>query len=125
MYSFYKKIAEEKINFNNLKKSFEKMMLLMMPVIPHFACEYLNKFNFKQDLQWPEIDKKFLVNENNEVVIQVNGKKRNTVLINKEIKEKELIDKIKNDHLIDKYLKDGEIVKTIYVKGRLINFIIK
>ena len=125
IYSFYKKIAEEKTNFNNLKKSFEKMMLLMMPVIPHFACEYLNKFNFKQDLQWPEIDKKFLVNENNEVVIQVNGKKRNTVLINKEIKEKELIDKIKNDHLIDKYLKDGEIVKTIYVKGRLINFIIK
>ena len=125
VYSFYKKIAEEKINFKNLKNSFEKMILLMMPVIPHFANEYLDKFNFKKDLQWPEINEKFIVNENNEIVIQINGKKRNTILTNKEIGEKELTDKIKNDHLIDKYLKDGEILKTIYVKGRLINFIIK
>jgi len=125
IYSFYKKIAEEKINFNNLKNSFEKMILLMMPVIPHFANEYLNKFNYKKDLQWPEINEKFLVNENNEIVIQINGKKRSTILINKEIKEEELTNEIKNNHLIDKYLKDGEIVKTIYVKGRLINFIIK
>ena len=125
IYSFYKKIAEEKINFNNLKNSFEKMILLMMPVIPHFANEYLNKFNYKKNLQWPEINEKFLVNENNEIVIQINGKKRSTILINKEIKEEELTNEIKNNHLIDKYLKDGEIVKTIYVKGRLINFIIK
>ncbi len=125
IYSFYKKIAEEKINFNNLKNSFEKMILLMMPVIPHFANEYLNKFNYKKDLHWPEINEKFLVNKNNEIVIQVNGKKRSTILINKEIKEEELTNEIKNNHLIDKYLKDGEIVKTIYVKGRLINFIIK
>ena len=97
----------------------------MMPVIPHFANEYLNKFNYKKDLQWPEINEKFLVNENNEIVIQINGKKRSTILINKEIKEEELTNEIKNNHLIDKYLKDGEIVKTIYVKGRLINFIIK
>ena len=125
IYSFYKKIAEEKINFNNLKNSFEKMILLMMPVIPHFANEYLNKFNYKKDLQWPEINEKFLVNENNEIVIQINGKKRSAILINKEIKEEELTNEIKNNNLIDKYLKDGEIVKTIYVKGRLINFIIK
>ena len=125
IYSFYKKIAEKKINFKNLKNSFEKMILIMIPVIPHFANEYLDKFNFKKDLQWPEINEKFLVNENNEIVIQINGKKRNTILTNKEIEEKELTNKIKNDHLIDKYLKDGEILKTIYVKGRLINFIIK
>ena len=66
-----------------------------------------------------------MVNENNEIVIQINGKKRSAILINKEIKEEELTNEIKNNNLIDKYLKDGEIVKTIYVKGRLINFIIK
>ena len=125
IYSFYKKIAEEKKNYKNLISSFEKMILLMMPVIPHFANEYLNKFNLKKDLQWPEINKKFLIEENNEIVIQINGKKRNTILINKEIDEKGLTKKIKDDHLVDKYLKDGEIIKTIYVKDRLINFIIK
>ena len=125
IYSFYKKIADEKKNYNNLKISFEKMILLMMPVIPHFANEYLDKFNFKNNLLWPEINKKFLVDKSNEIVIQINGKKRNSISINKEIDEKAIIKKIVDDHLIDKYLKDGEIVKTIYVKGRLINFIIK
>ena len=125
IYSFYKKIVDEKKNYNNLKISFEKMILLMMPVIPHFANEYLDKFNFKNNLLWPEINKKFLVDKSNEIVIQINGKKRNSISINKEIDEKAIIKKIVDDHLIDKYLKDGEIVKTIYVKGRLINFIIK
>ena len=55
----------------------------------------------------------------------MNGKKRNIITINKDISEKELIKKIKDEQLINKYFKDSELIKTIYVKGRLINFIIK
>ena len=101
------------------------MILLLMPVIPHFANEYLERFNSKQSLKWPEVNKQFLIEGSNEIVIQVNGKKRGTISVDKNINEKDLIKKIKTNKLIDKYLKDGEIIKTIYVKGRLINFIIK
>ncbi len=125
VYSFYKKIAEENKNYNNLKESFEKMVLLMIPVIPHFAYECLEKFNHKKNFEWPEINKKFLIDESNEIVIQVNGKKRNIFTTNKDINENELTKKIKDEKLIDKYLKGGELIKTIYVKGKLINFIIK
>jgi leucyl-tRNA synthetase len=125
IYSFYKKISEENKNYNNLKENFEKMILLMMPVVPHFANEYLDKFNYKKNFHWPKINKKFLIEENNEIVIQVNGKKRNTILINRDINEEDLTTKIKIEKLIDKYFNDSELVKTIYVKGRLINFIIK
>ncbi len=125
IYSFYKRIAEDKKNYNNLKENYEKMMMLMMPVIPHFANEYLEKFNFKKIFHWPQINKKFLIDDTNEIVIQVNGKKRNIISADKNIKEEELVRKIKINNLIDKYLKDGELVKSIYVKGRLINFIIK
>ena len=97
----------------------------MIPVIPHFAYEYLEKFNFTKNFEWPEINSKFLIDEDSEIVIQVNGKKRNTVSVSKDIDEAKLIKKIKDEQLIDKYLKSGELVKTIYVKGRLINFIIK
>ena len=125
IYSFYKKIVEEKKNYNNLKNNYEKMILLMMPVIPHFANEYLERFNSKQSFKWPEINKQFLIEESNDIVIQVNGKKRSIITVDKNINEKDLIKKIKTNKLIDKYLKDGEIIKTIYVNGRLINFIIK
>ena len=125
MYSFYKKITEKNKNYSNLKHNFEKMILLMMPVIPHFANEYLEKFNYKSFHGWPEINQKYLIDENNEIVIQVNGKKRNTITASKDIGETELIKIIKDNNMIDKYLNNGELLKTIYVKGRLINFIVK
>ena len=97
----------------------------MMPVIPHFANEYLEKFNYKSIHGWPEINQKYLIDENNEIVIQVNGKKRNTIAASKDIGEEELVRIIKDNNMIDKYLNNGELFKTIYVKGRLINFLIK
>ena len=42
-----------------------------------------------------------------------------------DIQENEIINQIKNKQLIDKYVKNGKIVKTIYVKNRLINYIVK
>ena len=97
----------------------------MSPVIPHLVNECLEKFHFKENFQWPKVDKKYLIEDENLVVIQVNGKKRSTISINDDLGEKELIDLIKNKQLISKYLDNVELVKTIYIKNRLINFIIK
>ena len=125
IYSFYRKISEENKNYKNLKENFEKILIIMSPVLPHLANESLTKFNYKKDIKWPLVNKKYLIQDENLIVIQVNGKKRNTVLINENLNEKELIDLIKNKQLISKYLDNGEIVKTVYIKYRLINFIVK
>ena len=97
----------------------------MLPVIPHLANECLEKFNFKGDIKWPEIKKKYLIDQMNEIVIQVNGKKRSIISIEKDVEENEIIDQIKDKALIEKYFQNGNLIKTIYVKNRLINFIIK
>ena len=97
----------------------------MLPVVPHLANECLERFNYNSELKWPEVNKKYLIKDENLIVIQVNGKKRNTILIIDDLNEKELITEIKNKQLISKYLENGELIKTIYIKNRLINFIIK
>ena len=97
----------------------------MLPVIPHIANECLKKLNYKESFKWPKIYEKYLNEENNEIVIQVNGKKRNIIIVQKNLNEKEIINLIKEKRLIEKYLNSGELVKTIYVKDRLINYIIK
>ncbi len=125
IYSFFRKISEENKNYGNLKENYEKILIIMSPVVPHLANECLERFDFKGNLNWPEIDKKYLINEKNLVVIQVNGKKRNTVSFEQNLDEKELIDLIKNKGLISKYLDNGELTKTIYIKNKLINFIIR
>ena len=97
----------------------------MSPVIPHLANECLEKLDFIEQIKWPEVNKKYLGIDKNLVVIQVNGKKRNTLTIEDDLDEKDLINEIKNKQLISKYLDNGELIKTIYIKNRLINFIIK
>jgi leucyl-tRNA synthetase len=125
IYSYFRKISLTNKNYKNLKKNFEKILIIMSPVIPHLTNECLEKFKFKENFQWPEIDKKYLIKDQNLVVIQVNGKKRGTISITDDLKEKELINLIKNKQIISKYLDNGELIKTIYIKSRLINFIIK
>ena len=52
-------------------------------------------------------------------------KKRNIVSIEKGTSEKNVIKKINQMMLIEKYIKDKTIIKTIYIKDKLINFILK
>jgi len=122
IYSFYNKINE---NSENLEKNFKKILLLIMPVMPHLANECLEKFNFNEIIKWPAIDKKYLQKNNVHIVIQVNGKKRGILETKKNIQEDDLINEIKDKKLIIKYLDNVVMVKTIYIKDRLINFIVK
>ena len=97
----------------------------MLPVVPHLANECLEKLKFSKDVNWPEVDKKYLNEEFNEIVIQVNGKKRGLITVKKQIDEAKIINQIKTEKIIEKYLINGKLIKTIYVKDRLINYIIK
>ena len=125
VYSFFKKKTEKNINFSNLKKNFEKMLLVISPVMPHLASEGLEKLSYKEKLMWPEIEKEYLMKDKCEIVIQVNGKKRKTLMANKDINEKQLIKAIKDQKLIDKYIDEKKLIKTIFVKHRLINYLVK
>ena len=125
IYSYFKKISENKINSKNLKNCFEKIMLIMLPVVPHLANECLENLKFSKEVNWPKVDKKYLSEEFIEIVIQVNGKKRGLITVKKQIDEAKIINQIKTEKIIEKYLNNGKLIKTIYVKDRLINYIIK
>ena len=125
IYSFFKKIVEKNDNSKNLKENFIKILIVINPIIPHLTSECLKKFKLDDNLQWPIINKKYLVEDKCEIVIQVNGKKRNTFSISKNTEENEILKYINHNKLIEKYLEVGNLVKTIYIKDKLINFIIK
>ena len=97
----------------------------MSPVIPHLTSECLMKISHDENIKWPIVDKKYLITSKNLIVIQVNGKKRSTLLVEKNLSENELVQLIKDKKLIVNYFANGELIKTIYIKDRLINFIIK
>ena len=124
IYSFYKKLVDGKKNYKNLEENFSKILIVMMPVIPHITNECLSILKYGNELTWPEVKKQYLESDKKEIVIQVNGKKRNTVIVESNSSKELILKKIKEDKLIEKYLEDKLIIKTIYVKNRLINILL-
>ena len=125
IFNFYSKILEKNKNYNNLDENFKKILIIISPVIPHFANECLAQFDIKNTLTWPSVKKEYLETDKKEIVIQINGKKRGNILIEKKMGENDIIEQIKKMSLSEKYIQNKEILKTIYIKDRLINIIIK
>jgi len=96
----------------------------MSPIIPHMISECLEEVNGNQ-IEWPKVDEKYLIENNIKIVIQINGKKRSIIQSKMDIDEKELIGEIKKDLKTSKYLENKKIFKSIYIRNKLINLIIK
>ena len=78
----------------------------------------------KVELKWPTFDKDVLDKENIKYVIQINGKKRSILNNKKDISERDLLEMVKKDKRLRKYLTNRNFKKVIFVKNRLINILI-
>ena len=96
----------------------------MNPFIPHLISECLEDLNY-ENKNWPSFEKKYLENNDIQIVIQINGKKRSTIQVEQNMSEKEILEKANMDEKTLKSMDNKPIFKYIYVKNRLINFIIK
>jgi leucyl-tRNA synthetase len=124
-YNFLSKLEINKINSPVLLENYVKILTIMSPVIPHFTSECINEVKKEESTNWPIVNKKLLAKKTLKIVIQFNGKKRGIIICDLNINENQLLDLIKSDNQYEKYFKDKTIIKTIYVKDRLINLILK
>ena len=124
-YNFMIKEIDKPLDGEDLLENYKKILYIMMPLIPHFSSECLDNLKISYKPEWPTINKEFLIIDDIEIVIQINGKKRSTIKSTKNINEQTLIQLIKKKEKIKKFLKNKKIDRTIYVKDRLINLIIK
>ena len=124
-YNFLVKFIKENKDLNNLKNNYEKILICFAPIIPHFSSECINDLGIVSKNNWPNYDKSLIEDEIINFVIQINGKKKGILKAKKDIEENEILEKIKNDKLIDKYIDHASIQKTIFVQNRLINILTK
>ena len=123
---FLEENLEKNVDNQCFLKYQAEMMKAMMPFTPHLSCEcltFLEGKNFYSKIEWPKIQKSLLADEKVTIVIQVNGKKRGLISAKKDMGEKEAIMEAKKVENIEKNLKDKKIVKNIFVKNKIINFI--
>ena len=115
-------ISEKKLG--NLRTNYKKILICFSPVIPHFTNECLEDLNINDDLDWPDFDEKLLEEEEVNIVVQVNSRKRGLLKTSKNIMEKDLLEIVKKDKIINKYLSEKKIRRVIFIKNRLINILI-
>jgi leucyl-tRNA synthetase len=96
------------------------------PFAPHIADELWQQLGNKTSVHidsWPKWDDKYLVSEMVNIVVQVNGKLRANISVPPDSDETTAVEVAKKDEKIQKYL-ITEPKKTIFVKNRLINFVV-
>ncbi len=125
IYSFLSKLVEIDKNYSNLRENYKKILIVMMPVLPHIINECIEKISEEKEVKWPTIEEKFIDNSKSNMVIQVNGKKRSVISLDKGLEEQSVIEKVKEDKSLEKHLAGKKIYKTIYIKDKILNFIIK
>ena len=123
MYSFLNKEIEKTYSKHTLVENYQKILIVMTPILPHFANECLSIIKAK-NFTWPEYNISMLKEETINIVIQINGKKRGLIQSKPNISEEKLFEIIKNDEKIMKYFDQKNIKKKIYIKDKILNIII-
>ena len=127
IYELYNSLSKEiniKYKKNTLLNNYKKIIICLSPVLPHLSSEILDQLKLIDNVNWPDYDNEYLIENNISYVIQINGKKRSLINSTKNLGENELLEIILKDDKINKYLENKEIKKKIFVPKRLMNLIV-
>ena len=105
----------------------EKFLLILAPFAPHLAEELWQGLGHSESIfleKWPKYDINLINDEKINLIIQINGKARGGLEVVRDMAEQEAVGLVKKDQKISKWLANKEIKKTIFVKNKLINFVI-
>lgn len=112
-----------------LKKQWmEKFVLILHPFVPHFAEELWEKIGNTQSIfhaNWPEYDEKLTIDDEVIIGVQVLWKLRGELAIHRDENKEIILAKAKEVESVVKWLEGKEIVKEIYVPGKIVNIVVK
>jgi leucyl-tRNA synthetase len=108
----------------------ESFLKLLSPFAPHLAEELWQRLGHEATMAyapWPEFNEQYLASETQTYPVQVNGKVRaNIEVATEKAKDKEVVMELaKEAKNVQRYLKDKNIIKEIFVPGQIINFVVK
>jgi len=126
----YQKI-KEKFKIGNSpaewRNALENFIVLLAPFAPHISEEIWKDLGFRKSIfnsDWPSYDEKLIEEEVVTIVIQINGKIRGEIVVEKDASEAKVREESMKIEKIKSYIEGKKIKKVIYVKGRLLSIVI-
>ncbi|MFC2068811.1 leucine--tRNA ligase [Chloroflexota bacterium] len=113
---------------SNWRQVIDILLLLLAPTVPHLAEELWQRTGHEYSIHnqhWPEWDEKLARDEEVILIVQVNGKLRDRITVASAITEAEARQTALSRQRVKSYLEGKEIIKVVYVPGRLINLVVE
>ena len=107
------------------RETVETFTRLLAPFAPHVAEEIWERYGHEDSVfhsGWPAYDKALMADDTVQVPVQINGKTRVVISVAKDISKEEALAEGKK--AVESKL-TGNVVKEIYVPGKIINFVVK
>ena len=105
----------------------ERFLKILAPFAPHLAEELWESLGHKKSIHlesWPRYDEKLLKEDKIKVAVQVGGKLRAMIELSADALEADARKAAEKDVNVSKYLTGAKIRKVVYIKGKIINFVI-
>lgn len=118
-------LREDKQEQREVREIFLK---LLAPFAPYLAEELWEKMGHKHSVhleEWPPYEAHKIKASHVTYAIQINGKTRGTTEVPEGLTEDEIIQKAKEESFVVKYTEGKEVIKNVFIPGRLINFVVK
>jgi leucyl-tRNA synthetase len=109
-----------------MRLSMETVVLLLSPIVPHFAEELWEDMGHKQpiiSMSWPTYQEDALVKDELLIVVQVNGKVRSRFNVSADTTEEQIKQMALSDERAQHFVNDKPIKKVIVVKKKLVNIV--
>ncbi len=125
--SYVNFLSKEKKNGID-RASIETLTILLAPFVPHFSEEIWELLGHTESIflkKWPTYDPAKMVADEMKLPVQINGKMRDTLVIDANASKDEILAKAKEMPNVEKYLEGKNLVKEIYVPKKIINLVIR
>jgi leucyl-tRNA synthetase len=120
-------VLANKVDREISKKTYSILLILLFPFASHLAEELWERAGFKGmcfEQSWPKYDKKSIKEKKVNLIVQINGKVRDKIEIGSGLSQKKAEELVKKSNKIIKYIQGKSIKKIIFVKDKIINFVI-
>jgi leucyl-tRNA synthetase len=124
-YNLFFQYLNKKISNKCLTKNFSKFLKTLIPFVPHIAYECLEQIQETNTDEWPKIEKNLKVEEKIKLAIQINGKTKKIIEVDKDIDENNVLKECLKDKKISEQINEKKIIRTIFVKNKIINYLVK
>lgn len=123
--------AREELGKNNpsyIAFAFQMLIKLLSPFTPHFCSELWQQCGIDSLLEeepWPEFDPNYVKEQTVNVMVQVNGKIRDKIIVEQDEKEEKVKGIAFQSERVKQYTDGKQIIKTIFIKNKMLSIVVK